>query len=110
LPTATSSTLQLFIELDDPAAPAFHTNLRVDIEIVTAQKPDVLKALRGPALETAGITQVFVIKNDYAVRQSIELGISERREIEIVDGLTVGDQVIISDISAFEHRADIRIE
>jgi HlyD family secretion protein len=110
LPTATSSTLQLFIELDDPAAPAFHTNLRVDIEIVTAEKPDVLKTRRGPALETAGITQVFVIKNDHAVRHSIELGISERREIEIVDGLTVGDQVIISDVSAFEHRADIRIE
>jgi HlyD family secretion protein len=110
LPTATSSTLKLFIELDDPAAPAFHTNLRVDIEIVTAQKLDVLKALRGPALETAGITQVFVIKKNHAVRRPIELGISERREIEIVDGLSVGDQVIISDTSAFEHRADIRIE
>ena len=110
LPTADSSTLELFIELDDPAAPAFHTNLRVDVEIVTSEKPDVLKVRRGPALETAGIAQVYVIDGDRAVRRSVELGISERREIEIVDGLAVGDKVIISDMSAYERLAEIRIK
>jgi HlyD family secretion protein len=110
LPTADSSTLQLFIELDDPAAPAFHTNLRVDIEIVTAEKADVLKVRRGPALESAGIDQVYVVEDDRAVRKPVRLGISERREIEIVDGLAVGDEVIISDTSAFERLAEVRIE
>jgi HlyD family secretion protein len=110
LPTAASSTLELFIELDNPAAPAFQTNLSVDVEIVTSEKPDVLKARRGPALDGAGIAQVYVIEGDRAVRRPVELGISERREIEIVDGLAVGDQVIISDMSAFERLADIRIK
>ena len=110
LPTADSSALVLFIELDDPAAPAFHTNLRVDIEIVTAEKADVLKVRRGPALESAGIDQVYVVEDDRAVRKPVRLGISERREIEIVDGLVVGDEVIISDMSAFERLAEVRIE
>lgn len=110
LPTADSSALVLFIELDDPAAPAFHTNLRVDVEIVTAEKADVLKVRRGPALESAGIAQVYVIEGDRAIRRPVRLGISERREIEIVDGLAVGDEVIISDTSAFERLAEVRIE
>lgn len=110
LPAADSSTLEVFIEFDDPAAPSFHTNLRVDVEIVTSEKPDVLKVRRGPALETAGIAQVYVIEGDRAVRRQVELGISERREIEIVNGLAVGDQVIISDTSAHERLAELRIK
>jgi HlyD family secretion protein len=109
LPTAETSTLELFIELDDPAAPAFHTNLRVDIEIVTAEKADVLKVRRGPALESAGVEQVYVLEGDRAVRRPVRLGASERREIEIVEGLEPGDEIIISDTSAFERLADIRI-
>lgn len=110
LPAAESSTLELFIELDDPAAPAFHTNLRVDVEIITAEKADVLKVRRGPALESVGIEQVYVIDGDRAVRRPVRLGLSERREIEIVDGLELGDQIIISDTSAFERLAEVRIQ
>lgn len=109
LPIADSSRLDLFIDLDDPAAPAFHANLRVDVDIVTAEKLDVLKLRRGPALESAGIQQLYVIDGERAVRTPVRLGVSERRDIEIVDGLEVGDRVVISDMSAYEHLADIRI-
>ena len=109
LPAADSSTLELFIELDDPAAPAFHTNLRVDIEVVTAEKPDVLKVRRGPALENAGIVPVYVIRGDRAVRTDVRLGASERREVEIVEGLEAGDEIVISDTSGFDHLEEIRI-
>jgi HlyD family secretion protein len=110
LPAADSSRLDLFIELDDPAAPAFHTNLRVDVAIITAEKPDVLKLRRGPALEEAGIVELFVIEDDRAVKTPVRLGMSERQSIEIVDGLEAGDQVIISDMSAYAERSEIRIK
>jgi HlyD family secretion protein len=109
LPTADSARLDLFIELDDPSAPAFHMNLRVDIEIVTAEKPDVLKVRRGPALESAGKTELFVVEGGFAVRSPVQLGMSGRQVIEIVDGLEAGDRVIVSDTSAYEGLAEIRI-
>jgi hypothetical protein len=43
------------------------------------------------------------------VRRPVRLGASERREIEIVEGLEVGDEIIISDTTAFERLAEIRI-
>jgi HlyD family secretion protein len=110
LPAADSSRLDLFIELDDPAAPKFHTNLRVDVDIITAEKLDVLRLRRGPALEDAGIIGLYVIEGDRAVRKSVRLGMSERQVIEIVDGLVAGDQVIISDMSAYADRSEIRID
>lgn len=109
LPTADSGRLDLFIELDDPAAPAFHMNLSVDIEIITAEKPDVLKVRRGPALEGAGLVEVFVVEDGRAVRTPVRLGMSERQFIEIVDGLEAGDRVIVSDMSGYEDLAEIRI-
>jgi HlyD family secretion protein len=109
LPTADSGRLNLFIELDDAAAPAFHMNLRVDIEIITAEKPDALKVRRGPALEGAGLTDVFTIDGIRAVRTPVRLGMSERQVIEIVDGLEAGDRVIVSDMSAYEGLDEIRI-
>ena len=110
LPTADSGRLDLFIELDDPAAPAFHMNLRVDVEIITAEKPDVLKVRRGPALEGAGLTEVLVIEGDRAVRTPVRLGMSERQAIEIVHGLEAGDRVIVSDTSGYEGLTEIRIK
>jgi HlyD family secretion protein len=110
LPSADSDRLTLFIELDDPTAPVFHSNLRVDVEIVTAEKADVLNVRRGPALEGAGIEQVYVVDGDRAVRTPVRLGLSERQRIEIVEGLDVGDEIILSDMSAYEHMAEIRID
>ncbi|HMB72031.1 MAG TPA: HlyD family efflux transporter periplasmic adaptor subunit, partial [Gammaproteobacteria bacterium] len=109
LSVAESNRLDLFIELDDPAAPAFHSNLSVDIEIVTAQKRDVLKITRGPALEGAGIEQLYVISGNRAVRTPVRLGVSERRQIEIIDGVDVGDRIVISDVTAFDDLEIIRI-
>ena len=88
----------------------FHSNLRVDVEIVTAEKADVLNVRRGPALEGAGIEQVYVVDGDRAVRTPVRLGLSERQRIEIVEGLDVGDEIILSDMSAYEHMAEIRID
>ncbi|HMN47278.1 MAG TPA: HlyD family efflux transporter periplasmic adaptor subunit [Povalibacter sp.] len=109
LPTADSGRLALFIELDDPTAPALHINLRVDAEIITAVKPDVLKLRRGPALERAGVTELFVIEQGSAVRTRVRLGMSGRQVIEIMEGLEAGDQVIVSDTSAYAGLAEIRV-
>jgi len=109
LPVAESNRLDLFIEFDDPMEPAFHTNLSVDIEIITAEKHDVLKLRRGPALEGGGIAQLFRIQGGRAVKTPVRLGVSERQEIEVLDGLQAGDRVIVSDVSAVDQHDEIRI-
>lgn len=109
LSIAESNRLDLFIEFDDPAAPAFHSNLSVDVEVVTATKHDVLKVQRGPALEGAGIEQLYVIRGNHAVRTPVRLGVSERRQIEVIDGVESGDRIIISDVSVFGALEAIRI-
>ena len=43
------------------------------------------------------------------VRTPVRLGLSERRQVEILEGVDVGDRIIISDIAAFVALDEIRI-
>jgi len=63
---------------------------------------DVLKAPRGPFLEDGGGRQAYVIEDGIAVLHPIQVGAISLAEVEIVSGLELGEQLIISDTARFE--------
>lgn len=109
LPDAEGSRLLLFITFDDAAAPGFHANLRIEADIVLAEKTDVLQVRRGTALDDGGVRHLFVIADDRAVRRPVQLGLRSSQQVEIVAGLAAGDRVIVSDMSGYENISSIRI-
>jgi HlyD family secretion protein len=72
---------------------------RVSVRMVFETKPSVLKVPRGPFLESGGGRQIFVVENGVATRREIAVGAVSVSEVEIVKGLSVGDRVILSDMS-----------
>jgi HlyD family secretion protein len=72
---------------------------RVSVRMVFETKPSVLKVPRGPFLESGGARQIFVVENGIATRREIAVGAVSVSEVEIVKGLSVGDRVILSDMS-----------
>jgi HlyD family secretion protein len=109
LPDPDGTRLMLFIELDDPAAPGFHANLRIDAYIVVDERNDVLQLRRGPGLDGAAVEELFVIAGDRAVRRTVRFGMSSNRNLEVVDGLAAGDEVIVSDMAAYGNVSEIRV-
>ena len=109
LPSEDASRLMLFIELDDPTAPRLYANLRVEADVVVAQKADTLHVRRGPAIEGGGGGQVYVIDGDRAVRKPVRFGLSGSQQIEVVGGLAAGDRVIVSDMQSWKGLSQIRI-
>jgi HlyD family secretion protein len=110
LPAEDASRLMLFIELDDPATPKLYANLRVDVDVVVAEKPDVLQVRRGPGLESSiGSQQVYVISGNRAFRKPVRFGLSGPQQIEIVAGLHLGDRLIVSDMQSWQGLSQIRI-
>jgi HlyD family secretion protein len=67
--------------------------------MVFETKPNALKVPRGPFLESGGGRQIFVVENGVATRREIAVGAVSVSEVEIVKGLSVGDRVILSDVS-----------
>jgi HlyD family secretion protein len=72
---------------------------RVSVRMVFETKGNVLKVPRGPFLESGGGRQIFVVENGVAARREIAVGAVSVSEVEIVKGLSVGDRVILSDMS-----------
>jgi HlyD family secretion protein len=109
LPAADSSQLMLFVELEEPSTSELHSSLRVEVDLITAEKTDTLLVRRGPALEGGSTDHVYVVDAGYAVRRAVRLGLAGTQQVEIATGLTAGEEIIVSDMSAYEHMTEIRI-
>lgn len=101
-PTATGGTVGVDISLDGALPPGARPDLSVDGTITLERLPDVIKVGR-PAFGQENST-VMLFKLDPASgeanRIQVKLGRSSVNEIEVLEGLQPGDQVILSDMSA----------
>ena len=109
-PTATGGTVGVDISLDGDLPPGARPDLSVDGTITLERLPDVIKVGR-PAFgqENGKVTLFKLDGNGEAHRVHVVLGRSSVNEIEIVEGLQPGDQVILSDMSAQDAYDRIRL-
>jgi HlyD family secretion protein len=77
-------------------------NQRVSTRLLLESRSDVVKVRRGPFLENGSGRLAYVIEDGMAVLRSIEVGSLSVSEVEIVSGLQIGDQIVISDTSRFD--------
>ena len=76
-------------------------NQRLSARLLLETKRDVLKVARGPFLEAGGGRQAWVVDDGVAVRRRIQVGSVSISEVEIVDGLAVGEEIVLSDPAPF---------
>lgn len=85
---------------DQPAG--LRQSQRVTTRIVLEKRVNVLKVPRGPFLESGGGRRAYVLDGGIATIRDIETGSTSVSEVEVVRGLTPGEQIVLSDISVFE--------
>jgi HlyD family secretion protein len=110
-PAAREGTFEIDATLIGPLPPSARPDLSVDGTIELERLKDVLKVGRpafGQAQQTIGM---FVLSPDgtEAERRTVKLGRNSVSQIEILEGLKEGDQVIISDTSALDSYNRIRV-
>jgi HlyD family secretion protein len=77
--------------------PGLRQNQRVSVRILMDKRDDVLKVERGGFYEAGGGATAYVVKDGVAEQRPIKTGAVSVREIEILDGLAEGEQIVISD-------------
>lgn len=109
-PTATGGTVGVDITLEGELPAGARPDLSVDGTITLENLPDVIKVGR-PAIGQENST-IMLFKLDAsgeAHRVTVKLGRTSVNEIEILEGLQPGDQVILSDMSAHDAYDRIRL-
>jgi HlyD family secretion protein len=99
-PTIKDGAVTFQVALAERGSALLRANMRVDVLVVTGQKPRALRLRRGPFADGEGLRQVFVIRGGRAVRTPAQLGMASATHLEVLRGLAAGDEVIISDVSA----------
>jgi HlyD family secretion protein len=108
-PTVTNGIITVAITLAKPSSPLLRSNLRVDVEIVTARRPETLRIRRGPFTTGEGTQPVFVVRGNRLVRQQASFGLSSVEYFEVVEGLQPGDEVVISDMRDYQSVSQVRL-
>lgn len=109
-PASQGGTVGVDIALEGALPPGARPDLSVDGTITLEKLPDVIKVGR-PAFGQENST-VMLFKLDgqgEAHRVQVKLGRSSVNEIEVLEGLQPGDQVILSDMSAHDAYDRIRL-
>ena len=88
--------------------PGLRQNERTAVRIVLDERDGVTKLERGSFIDDS-TRALYVVHGRRARRVPVELGAASVAEIEVIRGLNVGDEVIISDMRDLNQAAEVAI-
>jgi HlyD family secretion protein len=110
-PAVQQGTVQVDVDFTGPLPDGARPDLSVDGTIEIERLPRVLFTGRPAYGQPNSTVGIFKLVDDgrYAVQVPVEIGRTSVNAVEIVKGLAVGDQVILSDTSAWADNDRIRL-
>jgi HlyD family secretion protein len=111
-PSVVNGTVTVDVGIDDPLPLGARPDLSVDGTIELENLKDVLYVGRPVHGQSDSTISLFKVTNDDSdgVRVNVKLGRSSVNTVEIVQGLQVGDKVILSDMSQWDNVDRIRLK
>lgn len=108
-PTIENGIAKFLVALDDSSTKFLRPNIRVDIYVITSKKEHTLIVKKGAFVQGQSEQPIFIIKENVAMRVPARIGIVSFDGVEILEGASAGDEIIISDIKEYEHLAQMKV-
>jgi len=110
-PSVQNGTVTVDIIMDGPLPKGARPDLSVDGTVQLERLADIVKVGRPAFGQEQTAVGLFKLQpNGEATRVQVKLGRTSVNEVEIVSGLNPGDQVILSDMSAWDAFDRIRLQ
>lgn len=97
------------VRFDGAQPSGLRQSQRVSARLLIEEKPNVLMLARGPFVESEGGRFVYVVENNVAYRRPFKLGATSISAVEIIDGLKLGDKVVVAGTDQFENAEKISL-
>jgi HlyD family secretion protein len=109
-PAAQSGTVGVDVTMTGEMPASARPDLSVDGTIELQRLDNVLKVQRPSFSQDDATIQLYRVGADNeAVRVRVKLGVSSVAEVQIIEGLNEGDEVVLSDMAAYEAFDRVRI-
>lgn len=110
-PSVQNNTIRFAVSLDDSHHASLRPNQKVEVFVVTNRSPKTVRVANGPTFKGKRKQFVYVLQADQvARRREVEIGLTNFDWVEIKSGLQPGDQVILTDLSDYEHLEQLTID
>jgi HlyD family secretion protein len=110
-PSVQSGTVTVDVAFDGPLPKGSRPDLSVDGTIELERLDDVVFMGRPAFGQEQSLVGLFTVNaNGEATRVQVKLGRASVNTVEVISGLSVGDQVILSDMSTWDEFDRIRLE
>ncbi|GAB3768016.1 efflux RND transporter periplasmic adaptor subunit [Spirosoma horti] len=111
-PAVKNGIVQFVIQLENSHHASLRPNMKVEVFVITDRVAKAVRVANGPAFKGKRKQFVYVLPkgSNVAHRREVALGLSNFDYVEVKSGLQAGEQVILTDLSAYEHLDEITID
>ena len=94
----------------DPSHPRLRSGLKTEVYVITSIRDDVLRIRNGSFYAGPGKYTLFIFKdNQTLVPREVQLGECNYDYIEVLSGLSEGEQLVVSDMAKYKRREKLRV-
>lgn len=108
-PEVVDNRVRVRVDFDAEVPGGLRQNQRVNGRLQFETRDDVLMLARGPFMEVDGGRTAWVVNDGVAAKRAIRLGASSTTAVEVLEGLQVGDRVVIAGIDLFSDAERVRL-
>ncbi|OUS32332.1 efflux transporter periplasmic adaptor subunit [Thalassotalea sp. 42_200_T64] len=97
------------VRFEQSMPPGLRQNQRLNTRILLEARADVLQVRRGQFLDSSNGKFAYVVNNGIATKTKINTGARSLSSVEIIEGLTPGQQIIISGTDIFKNAEQVML-
>lgn len=109
-PSVNNGIIKFAVFLDDHSNMRLRSGLKVDVHVTHAMKDDVLRIPMGAYYLGKGDYDLWVVNGDRAEKRKVVLGEGGFECVEVVNGLSAGEKVILSDMGKHRDKEVLHIK
>ena len=109
-PLSKNGVISFTVQLTDDKNKRLRSGLKTDVYIMSAVKEDVIRIANSSYYTGAGEYELFVLKGNEIVKRKVRLGDSNFEYVEVLSGLKLNDEVVVSDMTNYKNKSRIKIK
>jgi len=109
-PSVKNGVINFTVMLKDAGNSRLRSGLKTDVYVAHGIQDDALRIPNSSYYIGAGEYEMWVVKNGEAEKRKIKLGESSFEYVEVINGLEMGEKVIISDMNQYKNKQKLKID
>ncbi len=110
-PLSKNGVISFTVVLDRDDYPRLRSGLKTDVYVMCDVKEEVLRIKNGSYYLGPGNYELFIVSgDDELVKRKVRLGDSNYEWVEVIDGLSPGDCVVINDMSDYKNSKSLKLK